>query len=448
MDNIKFKKGFLFGTATASYQVEGAWCEDGKGENIWDRHVHDANGKVFQNQTADVTIDQYHRYEEDFDILKDIKTNAHRFSISWARILPEGIGRINQKGIDHYNKVIDALIARGIEPIVTLYHWDLPSALQEMGGWANRECVSWFENYARICFESFGDRVKFWVTLNEPTNFSLKGYSTGRFPPCIRDFKMAIKAAHNALVAHGTVVRLFRKMNMDGKIGIALDLVPKFPLTDDPKDVEAAAIANGTTQEFFYESIIFGRHPEAMVKKCKELNLYPEIDPKDFEIITEKCDFLGINYYYTQAAKYDKGNGRFDFAIAKRGLPVTMVDWELDPDGFEILLKKVWRETKGEIPIMITENGYAPTSARSKEEELSDDDRVEFLDLHFSALHRAVESGVNVFGYMLWSAFDNFEWNQGYEPRFGIIYVDYETLERTPKKSAYWYKSLIESQEK
>jgi beta-galactosidase len=448
MENIQFPKGFLFGTATASYQVEGAWCEDGKGENIWDRHVHDANGKVSNNETGDVAIDQYHRFKEDFDILKDIKTNSHRFSISWARILPAGIGKINQKGIDHYNEVIDALIERGIEPIVTLYHWDLPAALQEMGGWANRECIKWFENYARICFESFGDRVKIWVTLNEPANFTLKGYSNGRFPPCIRDFKMAIKAAHNALVAHGAVVKLYKKMNQGGKIGIALDLVPKFPISDDPKDVEAAQIANDTTQFFFYESIVFGRHPELLVKRCKELNIYPEIDPKDFEIITEKCDFLGINYYYTQAAKYDEGNGRFNFKIVRRGLELTMGDWELDPEGFAWLLKKVWTDIKGEMPIIITENGYCPTEHKTKEEEINDDNRIDYLKLHLSVLSKAAKEGVDIRGYMLWSAFDNFEWNEGYGPRFGIIHIDYDTLERTPKKSAYWYKSLIESQEK
>lgn len=444
--DMQFPKGFLFGAATAAYQVEGAWNEDGKGESIWDRHVHDANGKVSRNETADVSIDHYHRYEQDFDILKEIGCNSYRFSISWARILPDGIGKINQKGIDFYNRVIDALIARGITPVVTLYHWDLPAYLQERGGWANPDIIGWFSSYAKICFESFGDRVKYWVTLNETNIFTFNGYGNGWVPPCIKDYKMAIKAAHNALMAHGTVIKLYRTLNQGGKIGIALDLVPKLPISDDPKDIEAAEIANGTTHFFFYEAIVHGRYPLKMVEKCKQLNLMPEIDPEDFKVITEKPDYIGVNFYYTQAAKYVKGAGRFDYEITTRGLQLTMGDWELDPDGFYDLLKKIKADTKGQMPIIITENGFSPADRRPKEQELNDDNRVEYLRLHLSVIHKAIQEGLDIRGYMLWSAFDNFEWNCGYTCRFGLVHVDFDTLERTRKKSSYWYQELIENQ--
>ncbi len=444
---LKFPKGFMFGTATAAYQIEGAWNEDGKGESVWDRHVHDANGKVSRNETADVAIDHYHRYQSDFDILKEIGTNAYRFSIAWTRILPEGTGKINQKGIDFYNNIIDALIARGITPVVTLFHWDLPAALQEKGGWANPECIGWFSNYAKICFENFGDRVKYWITLNETYAFTFFAYGAGFNPPCIKDFKMAIKAAHNALVAHGTVVRLYHDLNQGGKIGIALDLVPKLPFTDDPKDIEAAEIANGTTHFFFYEALLYGHYPKKMVEVCTKKHLMPEINPEDFKIITEKCDFLGVNFYYTQAAKYVEGAGRFDYQITARGLPLTMGDWELDPEGFMELLKRLKKDTNGEIPIIITENGFSPADRRPKEQELEDDNRIEYLSLHLGVLHKAIEEGLDIRGYMLWSAFDNFEWNCGFGPRFGLVHVDYDTLERTRKKSSYWYQKLIEYQD-
>ncbi len=444
---LKFPKGFLFGTATAAYQIEGAWQEDGKGESIWDRHVHDGNGKVWGNETADVAIDHYHRYESDFDLLKEIGTKAYRFSLAWTRILPDGVGRVNQKGIDFYNRLIDALLARGIQPMITLFHWDLPAALQEKGGWANPDCIEWFRNYAEICFRAFGDRVKYWITLNETFAFTFAAYGIGRNPPCIRDFKMAIKAAHHALVAHGTVVRLYHGLKQGGKIGIALDLVPKLPVSNTPEDIEAAEIANGTTHFFFYEALLFGRYPEKMVKLCREKHLMPDIDPRDFEIITERCDFLGVNFYYTQGAKYQKGAGRFDYEITNRGLPTTMGDWEIDPVGFFDLLMKLKADTRGEIPILFTENGFSPADRRPKAEELADDNRIDYLKVHLGVIHKAIAAGLDVRGYMLWSAFDNFEWNCGFGPRFGIVHVDYDTLERTRKKSSYWYEKLIRYQE-
>lgn len=446
-EKLIFPEGFLFGTATASYQVEGAWNEDGKGESIWDRFCHNRNGNIAGNRNADVAIDHYHRFESDFDILRDLHTNAHRLSISWPRILPNGTGNVNRRGIDHYNRVIDALIARGIEPIVTLYHWDLPAALQERGGWANREIVTWFSDYARLCFESFGDRVKYWVTLNETNVFTLNAYGNGGIPPSMRDYKTAVIAAQNALVAHGTAVKLYHEMQLGGKIGIALDLVPRIPASDSPEDAYAAEVANGTGHFFFYEAIVHGRHPKAMVEKCQALGLYPEIDPEDFKIITERCDFIGVNYYYTQGVRYAPGKTRFDYEIVKRGLPITMGDWELDPDGFYDVLKKLHNDTDGKMPIIVTENGFSPADDRPEEEELHDDNRVEYLRLHIAAVHRAIREGVDVRGYMLWSAFDNFEWLAGYRPRFGIVHINYDTLKRTPKKSALWYKQLIDSQQ-
>lgn len=447
---LQFPKGFLFGTATSAYQIEGAWNEDGKGESIWDRYCHDGMGKVANNDTADISIDHYHHLDEDLDMLKDIGCKTYRFSLAWTRLLPNGIGEVNQKGIDFYNKLIDGLLARDIIPAVTLYHWDLPAALQDMGGWTNREIVNWFLEYAELCFKSFGDRVKLWMTHNEMTVFTFSGYSTGKFPPCIRDYKMAVLAAHHALLAHGAAVKLYRDMGLDGKIGVALDLVPKVPLTDAEEDIKVAEIANATSHFLFYDAIVKGCYSELALKIYRENNFLPNFDfevmAEDMKIISEKCDFIGVNYYYTQAVRYKKGEGRFDYEVAFRNLNRSTADWEIDPEGFYDLLMKIKRDTNGSMPIIITENGYSADEVRTFEEEIMDYDRIDYLEKHLTALHRAISDGVDVRGYMLWSAFDNFEWNFGFEKRFGLIYVDYKTLKRTKKLSAEWYRRLIEYQ--
>lgn len=442
--DMKFPKGFLFGTASSSYQIEGAWNVDGKGESIWDRYVHSGTHSVSNDETADVSIDHYHRYNKDFDILRDLNTNAYRFSISWARIIPDGNGKINQNGINFYNDIINALIKRGIEPSITLFHWDLPAALQEKGGWANREIVKDFVKYAKICFENFGDRVKRWFTINEPIVFTIRGYGLGLVPPCGKDCQAGVDAAHNALLAHGETVRLFRKMHLKGEIGLALDLIPKLPDSDKPEDIAVAELANATSQTYFYDAVVKGKYPELALKWYKKKFVVPKIKKGDMEIISEKIDFIGINYYLTQTVKYKKGAGFYDYEVTARGYKTSNLLWECDPNGLYKLLITVNKDTNG-LPVIISENGWSVDDVVTANGEIDDSDRIEYLKLHLKALSKAIECGVPVKGYYLWSAFDNFEWNAGFYPRFGIVYVDYKTQNRIVKNSGKWYAEFIKA---
>lgn len=443
-DKEKFPKDFLFGTATCAYQIEGAWNEDGKGESVWDRFVHSGTHCIKNDDTADVAIDHYHRYREDFDILKGLNTNAYRLSISWSRIFPEGKGKINQKGIDFYNDVIDALLERGIEPAVTLFHWDLPAALQTYGGWANREIVDWFLDYAKTCFENFGDRVKLWFTLNEPIVFTKRGYGLGLVPPAIKDCQLGLDAAHNALVAHGKTVELFRKMGLKGKIGIALDMIPKIAATDKPEDVKTADIANAVTQTYFYDAIVKGKYPELALKWYKERHAQPKILDGDMECISQKLDFIGINYYLTQAVIHKPNNGFYDMEVVSRGYKISNLWWESDPEGFYDLLKKV-HEDLPKTPIYISENGWSVDDPAPENGEIHDEERKNYLMEHMAIIERCLAENLPIKGYFLWSAFDNFEWCAGYSARFGIVYVDYATQKRTVKDSGKWYAEYIKT---
>ena len=450
LDNkFKFPKNFLFGTATSAYQIEGAWNEDGKGESIWDRFVHSGTHCIREDDTADVAIDHYHRYKEDFDILQSLNTNAYRLSISWARIFPEGKGKINQKGIDFYNNVIDALLERGIEPAVTLFHWDLPAALQTYGGWANREIVKWFVDYAEVCFKHFGDRVKFWYTLNEPIVFTKRGYGLGLVPPCGKDCQAGLDAAHNALVAHGKTVELFRKMNLKGKIGIALDMIPKIPATDKPEDIKVAETANAVMQTYFYDAIVKGKYPEMALEWYKKKHAQPKILEGDMECISQKLDFIGINYYLTQAVVYKKGNSFYDMEVVGRGYKTSNLCWESDPEGFYNLLKQVSKDLPG-TPIHISENGWSIDDCVDENGEIHDNDRINYLKDHFATIEKCISENIPIEGYFLWSSFDNFEWCSGRKVRFGIVYVDYQTQKRMIKDSGKWYAEYIKahSQEK
>ena len=446
MKELNFGKDFIFGAASSAFQMEGAWNEDGKGESIWDRHCHDGMGKVDNNDVADVAIDHYHRLDEDLDILKELGLRMYRFSIAWTRILPDGIGRVNQKGIDFYNRLIDGLIARGIMPAPTLFHWDYPIALQNKGGWANRESVDWFVEYAKVCFENFGDRVPYWITLNEAMVFTFGGYEQGHFPPCVRDYKTAVQTAHHALLAHGAAIRKYREMGFKGKFGIALDIVPKVPVSSSEEDRRAAQIANDTTHYYFYNAVVKGEYPQEALKLYEKKGYMPQILPGDMDIIGTKCDFIGVNYYYTQAVAYRKGAGRFDYEVVSRGLPRTDIGWEIDPEGLYNFLKKANADTNGKMPILITENGRCVNDMPVLSGEIIDTPRIDYLQRHLAEVKRAKDEGVDLRGYLVWTPFDNFEWGYGYSKRFGLVYVDYSNLKRTIKKSGYWYRDFIHSQ--
>ncbi len=446
----KFPADFLWGTATASYQVEGAWNEDGKRPSIWDDYCHSDNKRVFQRQNADVAIDEYHRYKEDVAYIKKLNCNAYRFSVSWARILPEGTGKVNEKGVEYYDNLINELIKNGIKPVITLFHWDLPLCLQQKGGFVNREILSWFEEYAKVCFERFGDRVDYWITINEPTVFAFSGYMLGVVPPCIKDYAKAFLAAHHALLAHGRTVRLFRKMNLKGKIGFALDIIPKFPAKDTEEDRRAARLANVTTQYFFYEAVVYGRYPSEALKFFSERGADVNVSEEDMNCIGEKCDFFGFNYYLTQTVEYEKGNGIADCKyVFCRGLPVApQSQWEIDPNGLYDLLKKITEDIGPDIPIIITENGICYEDKVLPDGSINDEERKEYVRVHLEAIRRALADGINIKGYFNWTAFDNFEWNNGFSTRFGMIYVDFVTQQRTIKKSGEFYAEYIKENTK
>ncbi len=447
--DLKFPDNFLFGTAVSAYQIEGAWNKDGKSESIWDRHCHEKTGIVRKNYDGDVAIDHYNRYVEDLDLLKELGANSYRFSLAWTRILPEGTGRVNLKGIEFYNRLIDGLLERGIEPVVTIFHWDLPAVLQEKGGWANREVINWFTEYARVCFKYFGDRVKYWITLNEIYVFTYRGYSLGVIPPCIRDYKMAVKAAHHAVVAHGSAVKLYRQTGLNGKIGVALDIVPKTAGSERSEDKYAAEVANATESFYFYDAIVKGAYPELAVKVLKEKNYWPDdIDEKELKTASEKIDFLGVNFYGQQTVVYRKGAGRFDSEIISANAENVAYDNKPCADDCFKLMMKIKEDTGGRLPVIITENGMGSnTDVVSRQEELNDGFRIDYIKKHLTALKKAIDSGVDIKGYFYWSAFDNFEWNWGYDQRFGLVYVDYEDdLKRIKKKSFLWYKEFLEEQ--
>jgi beta-glucosidase len=446
-NNLHFPPDFLWGTASSAFQIEGAWNADGKGESIWDRFCHDRNGLVANDDNGDIACDHYHRFEEDLDLMRGIGVGAYRFSISWPRILPEGVGRVNEAGLEFYDRLIDGMIARGIKPAVTLFHWDYPVALQNRGGWANPESVDWYVEYARVLFKRFGHKVPYWITHNEPMVFTFAGYSQGHFPPCVRDFRTAVQTTHHALLAHGKTVRLYRSMELNGQIGIALDIWPKVPATDSPADKTAADIANDTTHYWFYNAVTKGEYPENALRVYKDRGFLPDIKPGDMEIIAEKCDFLGINYYSTTAVEYASGANRFDYRPVRRGyLPKTDMGWDIHPEGLYSFLKKAHADSNGAMRFLITENGRAVKDVKTLDGTVEDYERWDYILRHLTVIRRAMAEGVDIGGYFVWTMLDNFEWAEGYDKRFGLIYVDYETLKRTPKRSAELYRSFIKAQ--
>lgn len=443
-NNVEFPKDFLWGTATSAYQVEGAYDEDGKGESIWDRYCHNGLGCVVDNAAADVTIDHYHRLEEDLDVLQKLNCKIYRFSIAWTRILPDGVGEINQKGIDFYNRLIDGLLKRNIQPAVTLFHWDLPAKLQNLGGWLNRDIVNWFVKYAEICFDNFSDRVNYWFTINEPYVFTFSAHALGAIPPCLKDLQAGIDSAHNALLSHGKTIELFRKKGYKGKIGIALDIIPKIAVSDREEDIYAAKVANATTQEYFYDAIIKGKYPDVALKEFKKFGYAPDIKEDDMQIISQRLDFLGVNYYLTQGVKSEKSK-RFGYdTVEREGHKKYGFGWVLDPNGLYDVLKTIKEDTKGRLPVIISENGiFIDNDEPDSDGKIVDFDRIEYIERHVEALSMAIKDGVPVKGYTYWSAFDNFEWNNGYSVRFGLVYIDYKTQKRTIKKSGEWFADFV-----
>jgi beta-glucosidase len=434
-----FPKGFVWGAATASYQIEGAWQADGKGESIWDRFCH-TPGKIEQSDTGDLACDHYHRWREDVAILKEMGVNAYRFSIAWPRLLPAGRGAVNPAGISFYDRLVDALLEAGITPFITLYHWDLPQALQEMGGWPERSITAAFCEYAELASRSLGDRVKHWVTLNEPYVSALLGYYEGVHAPGIQDRVQALAAAHHLLLAHGQAVLLIRANSPGADVGIVLNIHPQTPASTSPSDQAAANQMDGIINRWFLDPLSAKGYPEDIVRYYQ--TGLPFIKPGDMETIAEPLDFLGINYYSRAIARSTSIPENENLPVAVFPGEKTAMGWEVYPQGIYELLRRIQAEY-GFPAYYITENGAAYPDVLDEEGQVCDPDRIAYINGHLACLHQAVQENIPLRGYFAWSFMDNFEWAYGYTKRFGLVYVDYATQKRIPKQSAGWYRAVI-----
>jgi beta-glucosidase len=435
-----FPPDFVWGAATAAYQIEGAVSEGGRGESIWDRFAA-TPGAIANGDTGVVACDSYHRFGDDVRLMRELGIGAYRFSISWPRILPSGRGRVNQAGLDFYDRMIDELLASGIEPYVTLYHWDLPQALEDRGGWPARETVGAFAEYVEVVASRLGDRVPNWITQNEPWVVAWLGYGLGEHAPGRRSDADALAAAHHVLLAHGRAAEVLRRDAPRAKVGVTVDLYPMYPLTDTPADVAAARLADGARNRWFLEPILGHGYPSDMLEHYE--SILPRIDDGDLRTIAARLDFLGVNYYSRNVVRVGSDSAR-PVVVDVDGAERTQMGWEVYPDGLKELLLRLHRDY--ELPdVYITENGAAYPDARHNG-SVPDPQRISYVERHLAALGEAVAEGVPVRGYFLWSLLDNFEWAFGFSRRFGIVYVDFETLERIPKSSYHWYRDLIAAQ--
>ncbi|WP_053992420.1 GH1 family beta-glucosidase [Mangrovimonas sp. TPBH4] len=452
---MKFPKDFVWGSATSSYQIEGAWNTDGRGPSIWDAFCQ-IPGKVFEGDTGDVACDHYHKMKEDVALMKQMGLTAYRFSISWSRIFPQGQGEINEKGIQFYSELIDELLANDIEPWVTLYHWDLPLALQlEMDGWLNKEITDVFVDYAQLCFERFGDRVKHWITFNEAWVVAILGYGQGVFAPGRISNTEPYLAGHHILIAHAKAVQLYRtkfQKEQEGKIGITNNCDWREPLTDAVEDQKAAQRALEFFLAWFADPIYFGKYPKCMEDRLGDR--LPKFTEEERQMLLGSTDFFGLNHYTTMLASEAKqinagsvyGNGGLsedqDVNLAlDPNWELTEMQWAVVPWGCRKLLH--WISDRYDHPnIVITENGCAYDD-QLENGEVNDAKRVEFFKGYLEECAKAIEEGVNLTGYFAWSFMDNFEWASGYSKRFGMHYVDFDTLERTPKASAKWFADFL-----
>jgi beta-glucosidase len=441
-----FPADFTWGVATSSFQIEGATHEDGRVPSIWDTFSH-THGKIRTGDTADVAADHYHRFREDVAIMAELGVKAYRFSIAWPRIQP-GPGRANQRGLDFYRRLVDALLEAGIEPLATLYHWDLPQWIEDEGGWPERRTADAFHDYARVVGSALGDRIAFWSTLNEPFCSTLLSYVGGIHAPGRQDPAAGIAAVHHHLLAHGAAARELQ--GSDRKVGIVLNIVPILPATGEAADVDAARLIDGLQNRMFLDPVLLGRYPRDVLEHFETFSDLAFLKEGDEDLIHAEIDWLGVNYYMAHRVRARPGATRApsewpgvtDIEFLPPDSPVTAMGWGIDPDHLTTTLIRL-KDEYPPIPLYITENGAAFEDAVTNDGSVPDDQRVSFLQRHFEAAHGALLRGVDLRGYFVWSLIDNFEWAEGFSKRFGIVRVDYETLERTPKSSAYWYRDVI-----
>jgi beta-glucosidase len=443
MSRVDFPPGFVWGTASSAYQIEGAVKEDGRGESVWDSFAH-TPGKVHDGTNADVACDHYHRYREDVRLMKELGMRAYRFSTSWPRVLPTGTGAVNAKGLDFYSRLVDELLAAGIEPWVTLYHWDLPSALLDRGGFASRDSADWFAEYASLMARTLGDRVRHWITLNEPQIFNILGYLNGVHAPGLVDFPGYFAAAHHVHLAHGRAVQAIRAdAASPAKVGIAQQIFPFHPVSDTDADRAAARRLDGLFNRWYLDAVLLGSYPEDILSVVDFLP--SPVRDGDMAIVRQPIDFVGINHYTRQFVRHDPSVPLLELAVEpahrRPGAEYTDVGWEVYPPGLGEVLGRL-RTEYGNPTVVITENGAAmPDTVENG--RVHDPRRIAYLEAYLGELRRQMDAGTRVDGYFVWSFTDNFEWAEGCSKRFGLVHVDYETQVRTAKDSALWYSKVV-----
>ncbi len=435
-----FSEDFVWGVATSAYQIEGAHHVDGRGPSIWDTFCR-RPGAIDNGDNGDVACDHYHRWQEDLQLITQLGLGAYRFSIAWPRILPEGAGAVNQKGIDFYDALVDGLLERGITPFVTLYHWDLPQALQDLGGWPRRETAQAFAEYATVVVDALGDRVRHWTTLNEPLCSAWLGHLDGVMAPGVKDVTAAVRASFHLHLAHGLGAQAIRAAaKLPPQVGIVNNLSPIAPASGRADDVAAARRADGHTNRWWLDPIHGRGYPEDMVRAY---GVDLPIRDGDLDVIAAPLDYLGVNYYFRQVVRDRPDAGVLGFEeVAVENAVRTAMDWEVHPKGLEDILVRITEEYSPRA-IYVTENGSAWRDDPDADGGVNDEERVAYFDSHISACAAAAERGAPLAGYFAWSLLDNFEWAYGYDKRFGLVRVDYETQRRTVKASGRWFAQLV-----
>jgi len=453
---VSFPPAFVWGAATSAYQIEGAAAEDGRTPSIWDTFSH-TPGKTAGGDHGDIAVDHYHRYRDDVALMAELGLSSYRFSVSWSRVQPTGRGPAVQRGLDFYRRLVDELLSHGIKPVLTLYHWDLPQELEDAGGWPDRETAYRFAEYAALLGQALGDRVEQWTTLNEPWCSAFLGYCSGVHAPGRTDPEASLRAAHHLNLAHGLGTTALRAtMPAGNTVAVSLNSQVIRPLSQDPADLEAARRIDDLANGVFHGPMLHGAYPETLIKATRSVTDWAFVQRGDLVLAQQPLDALGLNYYtpalVSAAANAPSGPRADNHGAGERGPwpgaddvvfhqppgDRTAMGWTVDPTGLHDLVMRYTREVPG-LPLYITENGAAYDDEPDAEGRVHDPERIAYLRGHLSAVRRAIDDGAEVRGYYLWSLMDNFEWAYGYEKRFGAVYVDHETLARTPKSSAHWY---------
>ncbi|MFY1598986.1 GH1 family beta-glucosidase [Micromonospora sp. WMMD737] len=451
---LTFPPGFLWGAATAAYQIEGAAAEGGRTPSIWDTFSH-TPGRVVEGHTGDVACDHYHRLGSDVALMAELGLKSYRFSVSWPRVQPGGTGPANAEGLDFYRRLVDELLGHGIEPWLTLYHWDLPQPLEDVGGWPARDTAARFADYATLVADALGDRVRYWTTLNEPWCSAFLGYGSGVHAPGRSDGADAVRAGHHLMLGHGLAVQALRAARPTAEVGVTVNLYPVTPASEAPADVDAARRIDGLANRFFLDPLLRGSYPADLMADLAKVTDFGHVRDGDLATISTPLDVVGVNYYsrHVVAAPDPDAEpepywrapscwpGSEDVRFVTRGVPVTDMNWEIDAPGLVETLRRVHEEYT-DLPLYVTENGSAFVD-EVVDGRVDDADRLAYFDAHLRAAHEAIEAGVPLRGYFAWSLMDNFEWAWGYTKRFGMVHVDYDTQVRIPKSSARWYAEVI-----